>query len=72
MYKYNTSYLLPIGAGVNVNKLKQFEINHLSSQSREQKKSLWGFPKGNLYSARSSSTMSTQDLWCLLKLGDHP
>lgn len=70
MYMYNTSYLLPIGAGVNVDKLKQFEINH--PNQRRKKKSLWGFPKGNLYSARSSSTMSTQDLWCLLKLGDHP
>lgn len=42
MYKYNTSYLLPIGSGVNVNKLKQFEINHLSSQSTEEKKKVCG------------------------------
>lgn len=45
MYKYNTSYILPIGAGVNVNKLKQFEINHLSSQSREEKKKSVGIPE---------------------------
>ena len=45
MYKYNTSYLLPIGAGVNVDKLKQFEINHLSSQSREEKKKSVGIPE---------------------------